>query len=90
MVAIQDPVVAASELYSESLVPWPIVENMGTLGVSNSEKKVNLLSAVRSHLTLTPSAIERFIMVLDVKLKVQEIAKEIEKTYQGELGSTKY
>ena len=85
MGAIQDPMLAASELYSMKLVPWPVVEKMLTLGVSKYEKSCQLLSAIRSQLEMNPSEIETFIRVLGAKLDLQEIAKGMEDKYQGEL-----
>ena len=86
MGAIQDPMLAASELYSMKLVPWPVVEKMlTTVGVSKCEKNCQLLSAIRSQLETNPSEIETFIRVLGVKLDLQEIAKGMEDKYQGEL-----
>ena len=38
VVAIQDPVLAASELYSVNLVSLPVVEKMSLLGLTRSEK----------------------------------------------------
>ena len=85
VVAIQDPVQAASELYSVKLVSWPVVEKMPTLGLSNRDKNFQLLSAIHSQLATTPSGIERFIQVLNAKLDLQEIAKRMEEKYRGEL-----
>ena len=85
VVAIQDPVLAASELYSVKLVSWPVVEKMPTLGLSKCEKNFQLLSAIHSQLATNPSGIEMFIQVLNAKLDLQEIAKGMEDKYQGEL-----
>ena len=85
VVAIQDPVQAASELYSEKLVSWPVIEKMPTLGLSNRDKNFQLLSAIHSQLATNPSGIERFIQVLNAKLNLQEIAKRMEEKYRGEL-----
>ena len=84
MVAIQDPVLAASELYSLKLVPLPIFEKMLTLGVSRCEKNGQLLSAIHSQLATNPSEIEVLIQILNVKLNLQDIAKGMEDKYQGE------
>ena len=82
--AIQDPIIAASELYSVKLVSWPVVEKMSTLGLSKCEKNFQLLSAIRSQLATDPSGIEIFIQVLNTKLDLQEIAKRMKEKYQGE------
>lgn len=82
--AIQDPIIAASELYSVKLVSWPVVEKMPTLGLSKCEKNFQLLSAIRSQLATDPSGIEIFIQVLNTKLDLQEIAKGMKEKYQGE------
>ena len=84
MVAIQDPVLAASELYSLKLVPLPIFEKMLALGVSRCEKNGQLLSAIHSQLATNPSEIEVLIQILNVKLNLQDIAKGMEDKYQGE------
>ena len=81
--AIQDPVIAASELYSVKLVTWPIVEKAGTTGLTKSDKNVQLLSAVRSRLATDPSQMDKFIRILDVKLELHDVATEISKTFQG-------
>lgn len=81
--AIQDPIIAASELYSVKLVSWPVVEKMPTLGLSKCEKNFQLLSAIRSQLATDPSGIEIFIQVLNTKLDLQEIAKGMKEKYQG-------
>jgi Zn-dependent M32 family carboxypeptidase len=83
--AIQDPMLAASELYSMELVSWPVVEKMPTLGLSNRDKNFQLLCAVHSQLAINPSGIKRFIQVLNAKLNLQEIAKKMEEKYRGEL-----
>ena len=84
--AIQIPIRAASELYSMKLVSWPVVKEMQTVGVSDCEKNIQLLSAIRSQLATNPSGIEMFIEVLrSDKLDLQEIAKGLEDKYQGEL-----
>ena len=86
---ILDPVVAATELYSEQLVPWPILEKIRETGqVSKYEKNVQLLSAVRRRLSITPSYIERFILILEVKLNLREIARGIERMYRGKQWAT--
>ena len=85
VVAIQDPVLAASELYSVNLVSLPVVEKMSLLGLTRSEKNSQLLSAIHSQLATNPSGIERFIQVLNAKLNLQEIAEGIEEKHQGEL-----
>ena len=85
VVAIQDPVLAASELYSVNLVSLPVVEKMSLLGLTRSEKNSQLLSAIHSQLATDPSGIERFIQVLNAKLNLQEIAERIEEKHQGEL-----
>ena len=81
--AIQDPEIAASELYSVKLVTWPIVEKTGTIGLTKSAKNIQLLSAVRSRLATDPSEMEKFIRILDVKLELHDLAMEISKTFQG-------
>ena len=83
--AIQDPVIAASGLFSVKLISWPVVENMSTLGLPKSDKNFQLLCAIRRQLAINPSGIERFIQVLNAKLDLQEIAKRMEERYQGEL-----
>ena len=85
VVAIQDPVLAASELFSLKLISLPVVEKMSLLGLTKSEKNSQLLSAIYSQLATTPSGIERFIQVLNTKLNLPEIAKRIEEKHQGEL-----
>ena len=85
MVAIQDPVLAASELYSVKLIPLPVFEKMLTSGVPRCEKNGQLLSAIHSQLAMNPPEIETLIQVLDAKLAVHEIAKGMEDKYQGEL-----
>ena len=85
VVAIQDPVIAASGLFSVKLISWPVVENMSTLGLPKSDKNFQLLCAIRSQLATNPSGIERFIQVLNAKLDLQEIAKRMEERYEGEL-----
>ena len=83
MVAIQDPTLAASELYSMKLVSLPMVEKMMTLGLSKCEKNCQLLSAINSQLETNPSGIETLTQVLNTKLDLQEIAKGMKDKYQG-------
>ena len=85
LIAIQDPVLAASELYSVKLVSLPVVEKMSLLGLTRSEKNSQLLSAIHSQLATNPSGIKRFIQVLNAKLNLQDIAEGIEEKHQGEL-----
>ena len=85
MVAIQDPTLAASELYSVKLVSLPMVEKMMTLGLTKCEKNCQLLSAINSQLETNPSGIEILTQVLNTKLDLQEIAKGMKDKYQGEL-----
>ena len=81
----QDPVVAASELYSAELVSWSVLEKIhSTTGVSRVDKNVELLLAVRSHLSTNPSALKRFILVVQNKLYLQEIATSMSDKYQGQ------
>ena len=83
---LQDPDVAASQLYSVKVVPWSIIEKVTcTTGVSRFTKNAQLLSAIRSHLTTNPSSIETFIQLLQDRLNLQEIADSMKETYQGEL-----
>ena len=81
--AIQDPEIAASELYSVKLVTWPIVEKAGTIGLPKPSKNIQLLSAGRSRLATDPSEMEKFVRLLDVKLELHDIATEISKTFRG-------
>ena len=85
VVAIQDPVLAASELYSVKLISWPVVGKMSPSGLSKCEKNFELLSAIHSQLATNPSGIERFIQVLNTKLNLQEIAERMDEKYRGEL-----
>jgi hypothetical protein len=85
MGAIQDPMLAASELYSLKLVSLSVVDKMSLLGLTISEKNSQLLSALHSQLATNPSGIEIFIQVLNAKLNLQEIAKRMEEKYRGEL-----
>ena len=85
VVAIQDPVIAASELYSVKLISWPVVGKISTSGLSKCEKNFELLSAIHSQLATNPSGIEIFIQVLNAKLNLQEVAMRIEDKYLGEL-----
>ena len=81
---LQDPDVAASQLYSVKVVPWSILERV-TTGASRFTKSFQLMSAVRSHLTTNPSSIDIFIQLLQDRLNLQEIADSMKVTYQGEL-----
>ena len=82
---LQDPVVVASELYSAELVSWSVLEKIhSTTGVSRVDKNVELLLAVRSHLSTNPSALERFILIVQNKLHLQDIATSMSDKYQGQ------
>ena len=83
---LQDPDVAASQLYTVKVVPWSIIEKVTcTTGVSRLTKNAQLMSAIRSHLTTNPSSIEIFIQLLQDRLNLQEIADNMKETYQGKL-----
>ena len=85
VVAIQDPVIAASELYSVKLISWTVADNASTLGLPKSVINFKLLSAIRSQLATNPSGIDILIQLLNAKLNLQEIAKKIEEKYRGEV-----
>ena len=82
---LQDPVVAASELYSAELVTMSVLEKIhGTIGLSRVDKNIQLLLAVHSHLLTNPSALGRFILIVQNKLHLQDIATSMSDKYQGQ------
>ena len=82
---LQDPVVAASELYSAELVSMSVLEKIhSTIGLSRVDKYIQLLLAVHSLLSTNPSALGRFILIVQNKLHLQDIATSMSDKYQGQ------
>ena len=82
---LQNPIVAASELYSAKLVSMSVLEKIhSTTGLSRIDKNVELLLSVHSHLSTNPSALERFILIVQNKLHLQDIATSMSDKCQGQ------
>ena len=79
---LQEVEVLACDLYAEGIVPQKAVEDVRVLGITDAQKRLNLLALVTDQVAVHPERLNKFVQVLKKHPPIVEVAERLEETFR--------
>jgi len=82
---IQDPELLAWELYSNDVVSEMVVDEVSMVGLSDVQRKVRVLNAVRAQITVHPAKFQNLLRTLRGQPSLKDVAEKLKTTHESQL-----
>ena len=79
---LQEVELLACDLYAEGIVPQKAVEDVRVLGITDAQKRLNLLALVTDQIAVHPERLDKFVQVLKKYPPIVEVAERLEETFR--------
>ena len=82
---IQDPELLTRELYSDDVVSETVVDEVRVVGLSDVQRKMRLLNAVRAQITVHPAKFQNLLRALRRQPSLKDVAEKLKTAYESQL-----